>query len=267
MSKKPKSAKSYALVTGASHGFGKYLALEVAKKDINLILVSLPDDELDDVKERCKEWGIDCHSYETDLTDKQNVLALTQWANENYNIRILINNAGLGDTNHFRKSDINQIYDVIKLNIVATTLITHQLLPNLLRQKDAYILNVSSMASFSPIGYKTVYSATKRFIQHFSRGLSEELRKTSVFVSVVHPGPMKTNVDVTRRITSQGLVGKIGLLSPEKAAEITIRRLFKHRSLILLGKLNHFIWFLLSIMPLSIRLRVMSKFAKREINV
>ncbi|WP_449401654.1 SDR family NAD(P)-dependent oxidoreductase [Chryseobacterium wanjuense] len=60
------------------------------------------------------------------------------------------------------------------------------------------------MAAFSPIGFKTVYPASKTFIHSFSRGLNEELRDTNVFVSVVNPGAMKTNPDVVSRIEKQG---------------------------------------------------------------
>jgi short-subunit dehydrogenase len=260
-------SRSYALITGASRGFGKYLALELAKRAINTILVSLPDNELLGVRTQCQSYGVDCLCYETDLTEKENILSLTQWVNQHYNISILINNAGFGVTNNFSESDLNHIDDLIQLNIVATTLITHQLLSNLLKQDDAYILNVSSMASFSPIGYKTVYSASKTYIQHFSQGLHEELRSTKVFVSAVHPGPMKTNASVTKRILHQGLIGKIGLLSPQRAAEITIRRLFKRKKFILLGQKNYLVWLLLTIVPLKIRLPLMSRFARREINI
>lgn len=87
---------------------------------------------------------------------------------------------------------------------MATSLLTHQLLPNLQKSSKAYVLNVSSLAAFSPIGYKTVYPASKAFIHSFSRGLYQELKDTNVFVSVVNPGPMKTNAEVSRRIEEQG---------------------------------------------------------------
>lgn len=74
------------------------------------------------------------------------------------------------------------------------------------------MLNVSSLAAFSPIGYKTVYPASKAFIHSFSRGLYQELKDTNVFVSVVNPGPMKTNAEVSRRIEEQGFWARITCL-------------------------------------------------------
>lgn len=258
---------SYALITGASQGFGALLAFELAYRKINVILVALPDEDILSVASRCRELGVKAVTYEADLTNRDDLLKMTEWANRNYNINILINNAGKGGTQTFHKSDLSYIENLIHINVLATTIITHQLLPNLLNQEQSYILNVSSMASFSPIGFKTVYSSTKRYIQHFSRALCNELKGTSVFVSVVLPGPMKTNSEITGRIEKQGLVGKLGLITPERAARVSIRRMFKRKPYILVGRKNYINKFLLALVPPKIRMKLMTKAASREITV
>lgn len=262
---KDQRKKPFALITGASQGLGKCLAMELALKGYNLILVALPNEGLQHVVDHVNTLGVEAICYETDLTQKKNILMLTEWVNQNFEVSILINNAGRGGTKSFTDCNVDYIDSIIQLNIMATSLITHQLLPNLKRQKNAYILNVSSMASFSPIGYKTVYPASKRFVQHFTRGLYQELKGTSVFVSVVHPGPMKTNKDVSQRIEKQGILGQIGLLSPEKAASICINRLLQKDSMILLGWVNHLNWLLMGIIPIWIKLPLLTAAVRREI--
>ena len=258
----------YAVVTGASKGLGRCFAFELSKKGINTILVGMPGEGLKELSnELIESYKIASTYYETDLTVKENVLQFTSWVNHQHNIHVLINNAGVGGTKEFIDADINYIDNIIQLNVMATTLITRQLLPNLMKQDQAYILNVSSMAAFSPIGYKTVYPASKVFIHYFSRGLREELASTNVFVSVVNPGPMKTNPDVTRRINHQGIFGRMGLLSPEKVAEISVRRLFKKDSMIMLNLANGINWLLMKIVPIWIRLPILTKAVKRELNV
>jgi uncharacterized protein len=259
-----KSKKTFALVTGASQGLGKAFAIELAKRKINTILVALPNEDIQSVAEQAKSFNTESYFYETDLTVKENLIKLTAWVNQYFEVNILINNAGCGGTKSFLECDVDYIDRIIQLNIRAMVVISHQLLPNLMSQERSYILNVSSMASFSPIGYKTVYPASKRFVQHFTRGLFEELRKTPVFVSVVHPGPMKTNADVTQRIEKQGILGKLGLLSPEKVAEISISQLFKRDSLILLGWSNKVNWLLMALIPVWIKLPIMTKAIQRE---
>jgi short-subunit dehydrogenase len=145
---------------------------------------------------------------------------------------------------------------------MATSLITHQLLPNLLKQPQAYILNVSSMAAFSPIGFKTVYPASKTFVHSFSRGLHEELKDTNVFVSVVNPGAMKTNPDVSKRIEKQGFLGKLTLLDPTKVANYCIKQLFKKDSVIVVNPVS---WIIMKILPIWIKLPLMTSVIKKEI--
>jgi short-subunit dehydrogenase len=104
--------------------------------------------------------------YETDLSIKENVLDLTEWINSKFSIHMLINNAGIGGSKKFSDASGSYIEKIIQLNVLATSLLTHQLLPNLQKSSKAYILNVSSLAAFSPIGYKTI-SCIESFYSFF----------------------------------------------------------------------------------------------------
>lgn len=256
---------NYALITGASRGLGKAFALELANRSYNLILVALPGENLIELKNELKHLLIDVQIIETDMSQKQNVIQLCEFVNQNFPLEILINNAGMGGTAKFIESDPDYINNIIQLNVMSLSIMTRQLLPNLMKREKAYVLNVSSMAAFSPMGYKTVYPASKAFVHHFSRGLYQELRNTNVFVSVVNPGPMKTNEEVSRRIDKQGWMGKMGLLSPEKVAAISIKQLFKNDTLIMLGFGNGFNWLLMKIIPIWIRLPLLTNAIKREL--
>ncbi|MDQ0782097.1 SDR family oxidoreductase [Chryseobacterium sp. W4I1] len=255
--------ESYAVVTGASQGLGKAFAENLASKNINVVLVSLPGQYLKELAQRLEEtYPIKAHYYEVDLSVNENVMKLTEWLNQSFDIHILINNAGLGGTKKFVDASPAYINTILQVNVAATSLITHQLLPNLLRQPKAYILNVSSMAAFSPIGFKTVYPASKTFIHSFSRGLHEELKDTNVFVSVVNPGAMKTNMDVCKRIEKQGFLGKLTLLDPNKVADYCIRQLFRKDSVIMVNPIS---WLFMKILPIWIKLPLMTSAIKKEI--
>lgn len=256
------SDTSYAVVTGASHGLGKAFSVALAKKKMNLILVSLPDQKLSDLSHELSvkyEIKVACH--ETDLTIIENVLALTCWINENFNVHILINNAGIGGSKRFLDAEVDYLNTIIQLNIMSTSILTHQLLPNLMKQKQSYILNISSMAAFLPMGYKTVYPASKSFIHSFSLGLYTELKETNVFVSVAFPGVMKTNGDVTARISSQGFFGKLTLLEPERVADYCLQQLFKKNRVIIL---NPVVSTILRILPNWIKLPLLTRAMKKE---
>jgi hypothetical protein len=147
---------------------------------------------------------------------------------------------------------------------MATTIMIKQILPNLQKQGESYILNVSSIAAFSPVAFKTAYPASKIYVNFLARGLYEEYKKTNVFISVVNPGPMKTNSEVTARINKLGFWGKVGLLSPERVAEISVRQLLKRNVLIILNR-NRFSWLLLKIVPNWIMLPLFSRVVRKEL--
>lgn len=259
--------KTFAVITGASSGLGKALAYELASLKNNLLLIALPGEGLSTLAQELMNYGIEVYCYETDLTQRANVEAVALWINQNYEVSILINNAGIGGTKKFDEADLDYIYNIIQLNVTSTSLMTKLLLSNLMRQEKAYILNVSSMAAFTPMGYKTVYPASKAFVHHFTRGLYEELKSTNVFVSVVNPGPMKTNQDVSERIQRQGIFARIGLLSPEEVAKRSIKQLFKRDTMIMLGLGNGFNWLMMKIVPIWIRLPLVTRAVKREIEM
>ncbi len=257
---KPKSENGiYALVTGASHGLGRSYAIELAVRGINTVLVALPGQGLEKVAEECRRFGVCSEFIETDLRIKENVIALARNASARFPLSILINNAGTGGSRSFLDCEPEYIDNIIQLNVAATALLTHQLLPALVRRRESYILNVSSMASLSPIGFKTVYPASKRFVQDFSRGLCEEMKGTGVHVGVVHPGPMATTFAVRRRIVSQGVVGRLWLMTPDHVARASLDRLFAKKKQIVIGFSSKLSKLLIHILPLGLRLSMMTR--------
>ena len=220
-------------------GLGLEFAKELSSRKINTILVGLENEGLKETCEGLSEkFGTDSVYFETDLTVKENIVSLAEKINSSYSVFMLINNAGIGGTKRFTDANVDYIDTIIQLNVKATAMMTHQLLPNILKQEKGFVLNVSSIAAFSPIGYKTVYPASKAFIDHFTRGLSRELSKTNVTVSLVSPGPMLTSPDKIERLSKQGFLGKLVALTPEKVARVSIQQLLKGDKAIVLNFFN-----------------------------
>lgn len=259
--------KKYALVTGAGRGLGKAFAIELAKRKINVLLTSLPNENLELFCQNLSdEHQIEAHYMESDLTSEDEVHKVVDWVkNHKYAVDILINNAGIGGTVEFGEAKESVLNDMILLNIRATTILTHQLLPNLKQQAPAWILNVASMAALSPIGYKTVYSASKSYIANFSKALYQELKDDDVFVGAVYPGQMTTHFDGMRRIAKQGALGKMSVLAPEVVARKTMDRLFKKNKKIFIGRGNKFTRFVTKIIPDKIRIPIITRIIKRDL--
>ncbi len=99
----------YALITGASMGLGSALANELARRGFNLILVSLPNENIDKVVDNCRCMGVLCYTYEFDLTNRESLINLTREINQRYNISVLINNVGIGGSQRFLDSSLSYI--------------------------------------------------------------------------------------------------------------------------------------------------------------
>lgn len=257
----------YALVTGASSGLGKEFAIQNAIRGRNLLLFALPGSNIDAfATDIMTEYGIDVKGFELNMTDievlKEKVNSLLQ----DYEIDFLINNAGVGGTSVITEISPEQIDGIIQLNVKSTTLLTCMMIPHMLRQKQAYILNVSSMAAFTPIAYKTVYPASKAFISSFSLGLREELSGTGISVSVLYPGAIMTNSNATQRIIRQGLKGRLGLLSTSAIATEALAGTLKGKSVIIPGIANRMSRFFMGLLPLDWKLRLVSRAVKKEID-
>jgi short-subunit dehydrogenase len=258
--------EKFVLITGASRGLGKALAEEYASKNKNLILVALENEGLYELAQSIRQkYQVQVFTYETNLVETESVYKLAEEINSKFEIQTLINNAGVGGTSVFSETSVEHIDNLIMLNVRALSLLTRLFLINLKRQDKAYIMNIASMASFSPMTFKAVYSASKAYVYYFSRALSEELRNTNIFVCVVHPGPMKTNAEVTRSIEKQGLLAKFGgLITPEKAAKIAIRRMEQKVGFIIPGFINKLNWIFMRAVPIKIQLRMGYKISSRE---
>ena len=233
-------SRYYTLITGASEGLGKALAIECANRKMNLVLVSLPGPELYSLASFIqRNYHVDVITFEKDLSEPENCTELSNEINVlNLHINILINNAGMGGTFLFKDRDIQFYEKLIKLNVLATTIITRLLLENLKRCPESYILNVGSMASYFYIPKKHVYGASKSFIYSFSRSLRGELEKDKVYVSVLCPGGLNTNVAVTLLNRTHTGMAKWAVMNPEDVAPIAINGLLSKKEVIIPGKTN-----------------------------
>ena len=247
--------KNYCLITGASEGFGKALTIECAGRKMNLILVALPGPELFYLANFIeRNYKVEVIVFEKDLTKEEDCTMLYKEVCErNYNINILINNAGLGNTQLFSEGSISFYEQQLKLNVVATTLLTRLFLDMLRNNTPAYILNVGSLCSFFYLAKKQVYGATKSFIYFFSKSLRRELQNENIHVSVICPGSMNTNTSVILLNKKSGWLSQLAVMNPEEVAPIAIDGLLKRKEVIIPGRVNKFFLVLNKLIPASLK--------------
>src|SRR5205807_165582 len=257
-----------ALITGASAGIGRDFAHQLATRARTLVLVARREQRLNELRDelRNRNANLNVHVRVVDLCDKSQVDELVRWLGQNaIGIDLLINNAGLGDYGSFATSDAERDDRIIQVNIVALTLLTHRLLPQMIARKRGTILNVSSSAGFLPIPGMAVYAASKAYVNSFSEALRAELGGTGVTVTALCPGPVHTEFgDVAKRPGGQPERGpEFVYVSVEKTARDALAALETDRPFVIPGLFMKLGMFLVRITPMSV-LRLAWRFGAKR---
>jgi len=246
-----------ALITGASAGIGDEFARQLAMRAQSLVLVARREERLNELREELQHRNaqLNVHVRAVDLCDKSQIDDLIAWLErDKINIDCLINNAGLGDYGSFATSDPERNGRIIQVNIVALTLLTRRLLPQMIARKRGAILNVSSSAGFLPIPGMAVYGASKAYVNSLSEALRAELRGTGVTVTALCPGPVHTEFgDVAKRPGGQPERGpEFVYVSLEKTVRDAFATVEADRPLVIPGLAMTLGMFLVRITPMPI---------------
>jgi short-subunit dehydrogenase len=196
-----------ALITGASAGIGREFARQLTGRTGALVLVARRLERLEELRDELtkRDPNLNVLIRAVDLSQSSEVDELCAWLKrEQIVVDFLINNAGLGDRGVFATSDLKRVQEMLAVNVVALTVLTHALLPAMIQKKRGAILNVSSSAGFLPIKKLAVYAATKAYVTSFSEALRAEVHGSGIAVTALCPGPVHTEFgQVARRDSSK----------------------------------------------------------------
>jgi uncharacterized protein len=244
--------KGWALVTGASSGIGRQLAIELAKAGYASILLARRESQLMELKSEISEkFGINSLVLPLDLADSDSVEKVVSFIRlHDVEVSVLINNAGFGDHAPFEDADIRKLTSMIDLNCTKLVELTHAMIP--LMPKNSYIMNVASLAGFMPGPLMSVYYASKAFVLSFSQALHTELLPLNISSSALCPGPVHTEFG---KVASTGGVAAFNSISAQNVEEVcvlAIKQMFKRRQIILTHPTHNFVVFLLRLAPRKI---------------
>lgn len=246
----------YALITGASSGIGYSIAKFLAQKSYHLILVGRNENKLQQLKtDFSHQNSIDVEIIIADLSNDSGIeIVVNAIHRYNTQIEILVNNAGVGIWGKFHETDWKRQASMLTLNNTALLALSHSIIPYFLQNKNGYILNIGSTASFQAVPGMSVYSASKGFVVQFSRALHEELKGTGVYVTCVNPGA--TDTAFVERAGMQGSslekqAEKFNM-HPDDVAKIALEALFAKKNVVTTGLLNQFNYVASRILPKTI---------------
>lgn len=229
---------SYALITGASKGIGKQIAIILAARKYNLLLVARSDNELNVLKSYISEkYQVGVETLTLDLSTLGAASYVAEWCSR-FPVSVLVNNAGYGLRGDFSDVPIDQQLNMLQLNINAVVELSHYMLPVLKGQDQSYILNIASTAAYQALPTLSVYAASKAFILSFSRALRFELANSNVSVTCVSPGPVDTGFAERAGLNALSKMAQKFNMKPEVVAEIAVRGMLKGKAEVIPGFTN-----------------------------
>lgn len=248
-----------ALITGSSNGIGYELAQIHASKGGDLVLVARNGNKLEEMKAALEKKHIKVHviSKDLSLTDSAKEV-YDELLQNNISIDYLINNAGFGNFGLFAESDWNRQEQMINLNVLTLVHLTWLFLPQMIKRESGKIMNVASVASFSPGPTMAVYFATKAFVLSFSEAINNEVSSNGITVTALCPGSTVSGFREAASLNGNSLYTK-ATPSAHEVALFGYRAMMKGRAVAIHGLKN-------TIMANSIRFAprsLVTKFARR----
>jgi uncharacterized protein len=233
--------KPVALITGASSGIGRELAKVHASKGGDLVIVARREERLNELKDEL-ESNHGCHVavLVKDLSvpeSRKEIFDYTE--SKGIEVDYLINNAGFGALGPYHEQDWQRYQNMIEVNITALSELTWLYLKPMTKRNSGKIMNVSSVAGFTPGPRHAVYFATKAYVTSLSEALAEELRNTDISVTALCPG--FTDTEFAEAGNAQAARGMKFTTTPDKVAEYGYRAMIKGKTVAVEGIINKFL--------------------------
>lgn len=209
-----------AIITGAGKGIGKAIALGMASRGANLVLVDIDEVRLDGTVQEAEALGVKVKKAVLNITDEALVNKVINESIEEFGqIHILVNNAGIYTVNNFMDTTSDMWKKCIDVNILGTMYTTHAVLPHMIEKHYGRIVNIGSVAGEYGISYYVDYSMTKGAVISFTKALAKLVGDKGITVNCVSPG----SIDITGgndKMEDFSFLGRAG--TPEECANLVM---------------------------------------------
>lgn len=217
------------LITGASRGIGKGVALAFAEKGYNVAINYIGSEEK--AQELCDEInaknGGRAMKYKADVSVPSQVRDMVSSINKKFGrITVLVNNAGVDKQGIFQTQDEDDMDFVMKVNVKGIFNTCKAVLPQMIEAKYGKIINISSVLGIEGSSYEAVYSASKGAVNAFTKALAKEVGPSNINVNAIAPGVINTDMmkavdeKVIKGLVSQTPSGRVGM--PSDIAQVCL---------------------------------------------
>lgn len=210
--------KKVAVITGASSGIGKGIALKLSNEGATVVLVARDEKKLDQVSTELRKAG--AKNYEiisADVTNREDIDRAVQQAVEEFGkVDILVNSAGQMKSSAITEGEVQAWDDMIDVNLKGTLYAINAVMPHFQQQQSGHIVNIASISGFEVTKSSALYSATKAAVHAITQGLEKELAKTGIRSTSISPGMVDT------AMTSDTDWGSRKMLEPKVIANAVV---------------------------------------------
>ena len=193
--------KKIVLITGASRGIGREIAINLAQKGYTVIANYNKSEQQAKELENNNE---NIEIYKTDVSKRNDVKNMVKYILNKYGkIDVLINNAGISETKLFTDVTDEDWNKIINTNLYSAFCVTQEVLPNMINRKQGCIINISSVWGIVGASCETIYSITKAGLDAMTKSLAKELGPSNIRINSIAPGII--NTDMNKNLTSEDL--------------------------------------------------------------
>lgn len=183
------------IVTGASRGIGKAIALKLAEQKYNLFLTARCQEELEKTAELCRNMGVGCETCLADLTDENDVINLFKAFSETYGkLDVLVNNAGMGVFKPIVDTSLDEWHKVMSTNVDSAFLCCREGIKLMQSNKCGTIVNIASVVGIKGYPNQGAYSASKHAMVGLTKVIAEEYKQDGIRAHVICPGGVATEM-------------------------------------------------------------------------
>ncbi|HVF44004.1 MAG TPA: SDR family NAD(P)-dependent oxidoreductase [Pyrinomonadaceae bacterium] len=188
------------LITGASSGIGRALALELGRRGALLGLTARRAEELSDVAEEVSRAGGHALALTADVRRAEEINGVAERLREKWGrVDVLVANAGMSSTTAGTHLDAAEVGDVINVNVIGVVNSVAAVLPDMVKRGGGHLVAISSLASYRGMPKSGAYSASKAAVSTFFESMRVDLRRSGVAVTTIHPGFIRTPMTAGRK--------------------------------------------------------------------